>query len=122
MSYTLNPTGINYAFQPQSQMNQSIQNNANLVSNWKYRQYMQKNANDIMKFNTMQSIQDSGNNPYAISNSLPSEKTPYMYNSIYDNQPPKYGYKNTDLKQSYLTKEQMKSRMIAPTIQINNKY
>ena len=43
-----------------------------ITSNWKYRQYMQKNANQIMKFNTMQTINDSGNNPYSVLNTNPN--------------------------------------------------
>lgn len=71
------------------------------TSNWKYRQYMQQNAKTIMKNNSMNYIQDSGNNPYAL-NQQPINTT------------------NSDLKQSYINKEQMQSRMIAPSFSIPN--
>lgn len=87
-----------------------------METNWKYRQYMQKNANDIMKFNSMQYINDSGNNPYTLVNNSTVERTPFLYANLYDTSEPKYGYRNTDLKQDYMKKEQMKSRMLAPSI------
>ncbi len=80
---------------------------------------MQKNANEIMKYNTMQSINTSGNNPYTLLNTSPSGNTPYLYNSIHDTSTPLYGFRNSDLKQDYMTKVQIKSRMVAPSIPTN---
>ena len=82
-----------------------------ITSNWKYRQYMQKNANQIMKFNTMQTINDSGNNPYSVLNTNPTNSSPYLYRSTHDSVNPEYGFRNSDLKQAYTTKIQMKSKM-----------
>ena len=90
-----------------------------ITSNWKYRQYMQKNANQIMKFNTMQTINDSGNNPYSVSNTNPTNSSPYLYRSTHDSVNPEYGFRNSDLKQAYTTKIQMKSKMISPSIPTN---
>ena len=120
--YTISPTyeiqGKTYGmWQPESLTNKKIHEDTGITSNWKYRQYMQKNAKDIMKFNTMQSINDSGNNPYTILNTNPVENTPYLYKSIHDNSMPNYGINNmSDLKQDYIAKQQMKARMIAPSI------
>ena len=90
-----------------------------IASNWKYRQYMQKNANQIMKFNTMQTINDSGNNPYSVLNTNPTNSSPYLYRSTHDYVNPEYGFRNSDLKQAYTTKIQMKSKMISPSIPTN---
>ena len=90
-----------------------------ITSNWKYRQYMQKNANQIMKFNTMQTINDSGNNPYSVLNTNPTNSSPYLYRSTHDSFNPEYGFRNSDLKQAYTTKIQMKSKMISPSIPTN---
>ena len=116
--YTIEPTqelqGIPYSlWQPDSSTNKKIQIDTGISSNWKYRQYIQKNANDIMKYNTMQSINNSGNNPYTILNTQPTENTPYLYNSIHDTSKP---FRNSDLKQDYMTKQQIKSRLISPSI------
>ena len=122
--YTIEPTqelqGTSYSlWQPESSTNRKIQVDTGINSNWKYRQYMQKNANEIMKYNTMQSINTSGNNPYTLLNTSPSGNTPYLYNSIHDTSTPLYGFRNSDLKQDYMTKVQMKSRMVAPSIPTN---
>jgi hypothetical protein len=98
--------------------NKQIRDNTGIQTNWQYRQYIQKNANDIMKYNTMQSIQASGNNPYTVLNTKPVQNTPYLYNSIHQVQGSSF-YRNSDLKQNYMTKEQMKSRMISPSISTN---
>ena len=89
---------------------------ADINSNWKYRQYIQKNANEIMKFNTMQSIYSSGNNPYAILNTHATQNVPYLYKSLHDTNNPPYGFRNSDLKQDFINKQRFKSRMVAPNI------
>ena len=122
--YTMEPTqqfqGTDYSlWQPDSSTNRKIQVDTGINSNWKYRQYMQKNANEIMKFNTMQSINTSGNNPYTVLNTKTVGNTPYLYNSIHDISRPEYGFRNSDLKQDYISKQQIKSRMVAPSIPTN---
>jgi len=112
--------GVDYGvWQPDSSVNTKIQNESSINSNWKYRQYMQKNASHIMKYNTMESIYSSGNNPYTTVNTAPTNKTPYMFNSANNTSSPAYGLNNSDLKQDYLTRENEKFRKIAPTIPTN---
>ena len=122
--YTIEPQnqiqGLNYnSWQPTAITNQKILVDTGIQSNWKYRQYMQKNANHIMKYNTMENIYESGNNPYPTLNTQPTIKHPYLLSSIHDNNnPPGLNLVNSDLKQSYLTKEQMRARMVSPSIPI----
>ena len=117
--YTIQPLTPGYnSWQQDSKINQQIITDSNITSSWKYRQYMQKNANDIMKYNTMQTINASGNNPYTLLNTQPTQNTPYLYNSVHPAQN-SIPYRNSDLKQNYITKEQMKSRMISPSIPTN---
>lgn len=104
---------------PFQQPTQKITVTTNPSSNWQYRQQLQNNANNIMKFNTMASMNESGNNPYTIKNTNPTNKSPRLYKSIYDSSSPNYGLRNSDLKQDYVTKEKMNARMIAPTIPTN---
>ena len=80
---------------------------------------MQQNAKQIMKYNTMETIYASGNNPYTVLNTTPINKAPYLYNSIHDTNNPAYGFRNSDLKQDYMTKQQMKAKMISPSIPTN---
>lgn len=117
MSYYTIPTK-NIVYQAESVVNTNLQKNSEIKSNWTYRQYLQNNANDIMKYNTYQSIYTSGNNPYTllVLKDLEAEKTPFLYNSTHDNRIAKVSNPNTDLRKSYLEKEQFKSRMISPSI------
>ena len=122
--YTMEPQqkfqGANYSsWQPEALINNKILVDTGINSNWKYRQYIQKNANQIMKYNTMESIYASGNNPYTILNNTPTNKSPYLYSSIYDTNNPTYGFRNSDLKQDYMSKQQIQARMIAPSIPTN---
>lgn len=122
--YTVNPneefpTTANSLWQPDSQTNQKILVDTGIKSNWQYRQYMMKNANQIMKYNTMESIYNSGNNPYTNTNNETVNKSPYILTSVHNTSSPTYGLSNSDLKQDYITNEQMKSRMLAPTIPTN---
>ena len=123
--YTMETTeqnqGNNYSsWQPSSKNNNDILVNTNINSNWNYRQYVQKNANQIMKNNTMQSISDTGINPYSILNTETLDTSPFIYKSIHDTSSPIYKSPvNSDLKRDYLIKEQMKARMVAPSIPTN---
>jgi len=122
--YTIEPNkefqSTSYSlWQPDSKTNQKILVDTGIKSNWQYRQYMQKNANQIMKYNTMESIYTSGNNPYINMNNETVNNTPYIYTSVHDTSSPLYGFRNSDLKQDYVTKEKMTSRMIAPNIPTN---
>ena len=99
--------------------NKKIIVDSGISSNWSYRQYMQKNANQIMKYNTMQTINDSGNNPYSVLNTASTNPTPHLYKSTHDNSNPTYGFRNSDLKQDYMTKQQMKAKMVSPSIPTN---
>ena len=119
--YTIEPMkNVPYtSWQPDGETNKNIRQESDINSNWKYRQYMQQNANQIMKYNTMETIYTSGNNPYTILNTNPTGNTPYLYSSVHDSSKPLYGFTNSDLKQDYMTKVQMKAKMISPSIPTN---
>ena len=72
--YTLDLSQGNI-WNPDSLNNKKILANTGIQSNWNYRQYIQKNANQIMKYNTKQSIYTSGNNPYTLLNNAGLQKT-----------------------------------------------
>jgi hypothetical protein len=115
--YTITPTNpLDASWQPGAIVNNNIQSEAGITSNWKYRQYIQNNANHIMKYNTMEYIYASGNNPYVITNKVPSENVPLLFTSLYDQSKPSYGFSNSDLKQNFVSKQQINGRMIAPSI------
>jgi hypothetical protein len=112
--------GRNYAsWQPDAVINQRIQNQENIHSNWAYRQYMQHNGLEIMKYNGEEACYDLGLNPHVYTGKTPSNNVPYLYRNTYDNNQPGYGYSNSDLKNPYLSREQLNARLISPTISLN---
>jgi hypothetical protein len=109
--------GRNYAsWQPEAVVNQRIQQKANINSNWSYRQYLQHNGLQIAEYNNMEAFYELGVDPHAHTGKTPSSNVPHKFNSIYDTSMPGYGYSNSDLKQPYLSREQLNARLVSPSI------
>jgi hypothetical protein len=113
--------GRNYAsWQPEAVINKRIQQKENIVSNWQYRQYMQNNGLEIMKYNNLQACYELGMNPHTQTDKTPSKNVPYLFKSTFDNSQPGYGYNNSDLKNPYLSREQMYAKMGTTTFYPTN--
>jgi len=109
--------GRNYAsWQPEAVINERIQKQENIQSNWQYRQFLQHNGLKIMKYNSTEACYDLGIDPHTTTNTTPSSNVPFTYRSSFDTAKPGFGYCNSDLKNPYLTREQLNARMIAPSI------
>jgi hypothetical protein len=90
-----------------SALNDSVfQNNKNIKNNSDYRKYLQVNADTIIKNNQYVSIIECGINRNYNSEPLVSNQTPYIFNSILSRDQP-YGYEASDLKNIYLSKQQL---------------
>ena len=74
---------------------------------------MQSNANQIMKYNAMESIYASGNNPYALAGTVSGPNVPRKFDSLHDESKP---FNNSDLKQQFLKKQQYNGTLVAPSI------
>ena len=99
-------------WQPEASINNQILQTQKIKSNWQYRKYLQENASEIMKYNMEEACNDSG---YFI----PDMRTDYTgppvsYRSLQE--PIKNMDSVSDLKQMYLSKEQLEARKIAPSI------
>ena len=126
--YTITPVNpLAASWQPDATINNKIHVDSGITTNWKYRQYIQNNANHIMKYNTMEYIYSSGNNPYINWNANANadangssdfvKGVPHKFSSLYDPRLPNYAsFNNSDLKQDFIKKQQMSARMIAPSI------
>jgi hypothetical protein len=113
--------GRNYAsWQPEAIVNRRIQEKEGINSNWSYRQYLQKNGLQIMKYNSQEACYDLGLPPHTQTNNTPSSNVPYKFKSTFDTSTPGYGYCNSDLKNPYMSREQLNARMISPSINVNN--
>lgn len=108
--------GRNYAdWQPGAVINERIRKEANITSNWQYRQYLCNNADTIIEFNKLSAAGDcnAGNTHYGSGAQPISNNSPYLYKSVLD-KTIKYGYENSDLKNLYLSDYELQSRMVTP--------
>ena len=109
--------GRNYAsWQPDAVINNRIKNKEGIKSNWEYREYLQKNGLQIMNFNTQESCYEIGLNSHYQTDKTPSDNVPYTFKGVFDTQKPGFGYCNSDLKSPYISREQLNSRLISPSI------
>lgn len=106
------------AYDSSEATSQKIKQMEGLQTNWQYRQYLQKNACNIMKYNNFECYYDLGLNP-GVSSSQKSLNSPMLYTCIDDNRRPEYGYCNSTLKNYYLSREQLNSKLISPSINLN---
>lgn len=109
------------SYQPEAVLNNDLLKQSGVKSNLDYRRFLTNNAIDIMTYNMTESCNDvgyykrfakvdnMGSNPMSFSS------TPYMYSSINDNASV-LGVNYSDLKVNYLTREQLNSKKISPTI------
>jgi hypothetical protein len=108
--------GRNYAnWQPGSVINDNIRKEANITSNWQYRQYLSKNADTIMQINQLSAAGDccSTTAQYGSGQQAITNNSPYLYKSCLD-KTAKYGYENSDLKNLYLADYALQARMVTP--------
>jgi hypothetical protein len=110
---------IHSSWQPDSVINERIQQQNNITSNWSYRQYLTQNASTIMQMNTQQACNDLGMNPHIMTNATPSANVPLLYKNTFDTSAPGYGYCTSDLKNPYLSREQLNARLVSPSYVIN---
>lgn len=110
--------GRNYSsWQPSATINENIQKKENITSNWKYRQYLTHNADKIMSINNQEACVDLGLPTHFNSNATPSSNVPFEYKSIFDTRKPGFGYNTSDLKNPYLSREQLQARLIGANVQ-----
>ena len=110
------------SWQPESHMNKVYKEQNHVKSNWEYRQYLTKNANNMMAKEFNESANDTGYNmkssqqPNIQSNEVHGYSNhPYSFKSVLDETKPT-GYVESDLKNTYLSREQLQSRQISPVI------
>lgn len=112
--------GRNYSsWQPEAVINKRIQQSEGIQSNWDYRQYLQKNALQIMQYNSSEACYELGLDSHVRTGTTPSSNVPYMFRTTFDTGQPGFGYNNSDLKNPYISREQLNARLIAPSISLN---
>ena len=106
------------SWQPEAVVNERIRQQENITTSWQYRQFLTNNATNIMKINNQEACSELGLPSSFQTNATPSSNVPYTFKSSFDTNTPGFGYCNSNLKQPYLTREQLQARMVAPSINV----
>jgi len=109
--------GRNFAdWQPGAVINEKIREEAHIKTNADYRKYLITNADKIVKYNQIQACDQCCSCPavYNGGNQNPS-KGPYLYKSCSDSTMP-FGYETSDLKNQYLSRQELEARMNMPLL------
>ncbi len=109
--------GRNWAqWSPDAVVNERIQMKEGIQTNWGYRQFLQNNGLQIMNYNNEEACYTLGLDPHVNSGKTPSDNVPFKFKGIFDTSKPGFGYCNSDLKNPYLSREQLNARLIAPVV------
>jgi len=103
-------------WQPDAVVNKRIQKQEGIKNNWQYRQYLQHNGLKIIEYNNSEACYDLGLDPHVQTGTTPSSNVPYSFKSSFDTSAPGFGYCNSDLKNPYISREQLNARLISPSI------
>ena len=93
------------------EINNGILSNAGIDNNYDYRQYLIHNGLDIMSQNMSSS--QSSSNVKTFTNNVSTNK--YLFKSMSDKTQPS-GYETSDLKNLYLSRKELESKMSAPFV------
>jgi hypothetical protein len=108
--------GRNFAsWQPGAVINEKIRQESGIKSNWQYRKYLMENADQIIKYNQLGACEQSSGGVVNYGGEEKLNGSPFLYNSYLENSQP-FGYENSDLKSSYLSRQQLQERMVTPVI------
>jgi len=97
---------------PGAVINEKIREESGVKSNAQYRKYLVENADQIIKYNQLAACDD------CVANYGGEEKlngSPFLYNSYLDNSQP-HGYETSDLKNNYLSRQQLQAKLVTPVI------
>ena len=103
------------SWQPESAVNDKLIHSNDIKTNWMYRNYLVKNGRQIMEHNFRETCNDTG---YFIPplETGATRTVPYNFASYQDSNKP-IGYQDSDLKEMYLSREQLNAKKVAPVIQ-----
>ena len=104
---------------PDAVVNERIQKKEGIQSNWQYRQFLQKNSLPIMNYNSQEACYNIGLDPHYNTDKTPSSNVPYTFKGTFDTGRPGFGYCNSDLKNPYLSREQLNARLVSPSIDVS---
>lgn len=105
--------GRNYTiYDPACDQNEKLLAKSGIQTNFDYRAYLQKNASSIMSQNNKVACDKCGFCQFG-SGAPMNPQGKYLYKSCADKYQP-YGYETSDLKNLYVSREALQSRLTAP--------
>lgn len=108
--------GRNFAdWQPGAVINERIREDVGIKTNSDYRLYLINNADKIIKYNQMLACDQCCNCPATYGSSQNRSNGPYLYKSCSDASAP-FGYETSDLKNQYLSRKELESRLNVPLL------
>ena len=108
--------GRNYAtYVPMCQINDKIQAKNGLSSNYAYRQYLIKNATNLIKTNQLIACDDAGPCLGQFNHIPMAPTSKHIYRGFNDSSTP-YGYETSDLKRLYLSRKELEAKKNAPVL------
>lgn len=120
----MNDTRNFSTYQPGTVLDEKLKAKSNIKNNSDYRKYLQTNADSIIKNNQYNACGECSTCPYIGNKNNDNndnnniENSPYIFNSILSNDQP-FGYENSDLKNIYLSRQQLDARMYSPRINLS---
>jgi hypothetical protein len=98
---------------PACEKNKNLIKQNGIQTNYQYRQFLINNGNHLMKSNNIAACDQCGVCQYGYPLQQDTNNGKYLYKSVQDTHQP-YGYENSDLKNMYVSREQLQSRLSAP--------
>jgi len=95
--------------------NKNLVESSGVKSNWAYRNFLIDNAKSLIQRNLAESLNDIGYIARFAEMPPQASPHPHFYTSYLDNSTP-HGYQTSDLKELYLSREQLNARKMAPEI------
>jgi len=106
------------SWQPESATNDRLIRSNDIKTNWEYRKYLSDHSTQIIEYNFRETCNDTGYYipPASVGTTADAFKNvPYAYKTYTQTTKPP-GYEDSDLKQLYLSREQLNARRVAPQI------
>jgi len=100
-------------WQPGTQENIDLKKHGAVDDNKKYRKYLVENADSIIKFNQQMAFKHTGSNIPLKRKNKNNPRGPYLFDKTFEKSKP-YGYEESDLKNLYLERTELQSKMFAP--------
>lgn len=112
----MNDQRIFTSYDPNYEANEEYMKNNNIHSNYEYRQYLTKHADEIMEENRRNACNDCGICVFSQTGFTQRNKEgKYLYKGHSDTTR-RYGYEDSDMKSKYVSEMALESRMSAPIL------